>query len=98
MAPILRLTLAVTVFIVWIVLLAYVPDIAGLAMGVLLAGFGLVGLARRRITTRGKVGPYRTYVGWKAILPSSFFLVSGAGVSAYFACKLWPSSCNLTGR
>jgi len=43
-------------------------------LGVILFGAGIAGIVRRRIQIGGKVGPYTTYTGVKAVAFSLFFI------------------------
>lgn len=75
----------------FVALRSYNKDLASLA--VTLPGFliGIVGIARGRISLRGRRGPTRTYVGWRAIVASLPFLIIGGVLSYGAASRLWPA-------
>jgi len=66
-------------------------EVVVLLVALPLTAFGVVGLVQRRITTRGKSGPYRTYIGADAIRPSLFFVAVGGTLSIIAVVRLWPS-------
>lgn len=82
---------AIAVFVGWIALGWYNGDVALLLVSLPMLLFGLVGVARRRITARGKVGPARTYTGLAAVHVGLFFVTISTILCVFAVHDLWRS-------
>jgi len=77
---------------VCLLLLSLWPPVFSFVVGLGLAGYGLVGMVRRKIVVTGRGGLGRTYDGPTAFMFGLLFFVGGCA-SIYFLAvpKLWPA-------
>jgi hypothetical protein len=76
-------------FFAFVALGHYDHDGAILVVAVPMGIVAVNAMVRRRITTRGKRGPWRTYEGSAAVSQAAFFLLMSLVLGGYAAHNIW---------